>query len=92
MARLPQGVRRRKNGALEKRFTIEGIGYSVYGSNTKELAENEQELREQIKANVDMKHRSILLNVLLSIRLKMIIRTTAHSDVRHHSNHSHALI
>lgn len=49
MAKLPTGTRRRKDGSLEKRFTVNGKRYSIYASNTKELTEKEQETREQIK-------------------------------------------
>lgn len=49
MARLPQGVRKRSDGVFEKRFTIKGNRYSVYAGNTKELAEKEHELRNQIE-------------------------------------------
>lgn len=49
MARLPQGVRKRKDGLLEKRFTVSGHRYSVYAPTVKSLSEKEIELREQIK-------------------------------------------
>ncbi len=62
MARLPQGVRRRKDGTLEKRFTVNKVRYSVYAGNTKELAVKEQELRNQIKAGAYKKNRSITLD------------------------------
>ena len=32
MARLPQGVRARAKGGYEKRFTVDGVRYSVYGA------------------------------------------------------------
>lgn len=62
MARLPQGVRKRPNGMLEKRFTVNKNRYSVYATNTRELAEKEQELREQIKAGEYIKNRNITLD------------------------------
>lgn len=49
MARLPQGTRKRDDGMLEKRFSVSGKRYSIYGANSKELAEKEQNLREKIK-------------------------------------------
>ena len=54
MARLGAGVRKRKNGTLEKRFTIKGVRYSVYGLNNKELTEKEQAIRKELDALWDM--------------------------------------
>ena len=48
MARLPAGVRRTSSGLLEKRFTIDGIRYSVYGKTTQEIADKEKAKRELI--------------------------------------------
>lgn len=62
MAKLPSGTRRRKDGTLEKRFTINGIRYSVYAVNTKELAEKEQLMREQIKQGCYTQNCNITLN------------------------------
>lgn len=49
MARLAAGVKKRADGKLEKRFTVNGERFSVYGSTNKELSEKEQELREKIR-------------------------------------------
>ncbi len=53
MAKLPQGVRRKetKTGGTiyEKRFTVNGERFSVYGASVKEVQEKEQERREEIK-------------------------------------------
>ena len=38
MARLGAGTRKRADGTLEKRFTIDGKRYSVYGKNAKEIS------------------------------------------------------
>lgn len=62
MARLGAGVRKRKNGTLEKRFTIKGVRYSVYGLNNKELTEKEQAIRKELDAGLYKKNRSITLN------------------------------
>lgn len=62
MAKLPSGTRKRNDGTLEKRFTINGKRYSVYGVNIKELTEKEQEMREQIKAGQYINNRNITLN------------------------------
>ena len=62
MARLASGVRKRKDGTLEKRFTIDGKRYSVYAATQKELAEKEQETREQIKQGTYTKNANITLD------------------------------
>lgn len=62
MARLGAGVRKRADGTLEKRFTVDGHRYSVYAKTTKELAEKEQTLREQIKAGSYVYNRQITLD------------------------------
>ena len=62
MARLPQGVRRRKDGTLEKRITINGKRYSLYAGTSKEIIEKEQELREQIRSGQYQKNNNITLN------------------------------
>lgn len=62
MARLAAGVRRRADGTLEKRFTVEGKRYSVYGKTTKEVTDKEQAVREQIKAGTYTSSRNITLN------------------------------
>ena len=62
MAKLGAGVRKRDNGLLEKRFTIKGVRYSVYGSNTKELTEKEHEIRKRIDAGLNKKNRRVILN------------------------------
>lgn len=62
MARLGAGVRKRDNGTLEKRITINGKRYSVYAKNSKELAEKEAELRELIKSGCYTNNRSITLD------------------------------
>jgi len=49
MARLAAGVKKRADGKLEKRFTVNGERFSVYGSTNKELTEKEQELREKLR-------------------------------------------
>lgn len=49
MARLAAGVKKRADGKLEKRFTVNGERFSVYGSTSKELTEKEQDIRERIR-------------------------------------------
>lgn len=62
MARLAAGVRKRKDGTLEKRFTIKGKRYSVYGKTNKEITEKEQEIREKIKQGIYTDNRNITLD------------------------------
>jgi integrase len=62
MARLGIGTRKRSDGTLEKRFTINGKRYSVYGKNTKEISAKEQELRKQIEAGLYTENRKIILD------------------------------
>lgn len=62
MARLAAGVRKRADGTLEKRFTINGKRHSVYGKTAREIAEKEQNIREQIKAGTYTDNRSITLD------------------------------
>ena len=59
MARLAQGVRKRPDGTLEKRFTVDGKRYSIYGANNKELQQKEKELRAQIEAGIYTDNRNI---------------------------------
>lgn len=62
MARLPVGVRKRKDGTLEKRFTIDGKRYSVYGANTKELTDKESDLRDMIRNKIYLANKNITLD------------------------------
>lgn len=50
MARLPQGVIKRADGLLQKRFTVNGKRYSVYGHTLDDLANKEQKKRLQLAA------------------------------------------
>ena len=61
MARLAAGVRKRKDGTLEKRFTMNGVRYSVYGATTKEILEKEQERRNQISKGLYTENRNLTL-------------------------------
>lgn len=62
MARRAAGVRERKDGTLEKRFTIRGKRYSVYGRTNKEITEKEQEIRDKIKQGIYTDNRNITLD------------------------------
>lgn len=62
MARLGAGVRKRADGTLEKRFTIDGRRYSIYGSNAKEISQKEQEIRKKIEAGIYTDNRNLTLD------------------------------
>lgn len=62
MAKQVQGARKRADGKLEKRFTIDGKRYSVYGRSNKELAKKELELRKKIDAGSYKKNKTIILD------------------------------
>ena len=62
MARLGAGVRKRSDGMLEKRFTVNGKRYSIYGKNTKELSQKEQEVRRKIEAGIYTDNRNLTLD------------------------------
>lgn len=48
MRKSPAGVRKRKSGLLEKRFSMNGNRYSVYGRTMRQLNEKEERKRKQI--------------------------------------------
>lgn len=62
MARLANGVRKRPDGLLEKRFMVEGKRYSVYGINNKEIEQKERELRKIIEAGSYTSNRKVTLD------------------------------
>ena len=55
-------MRKKENGLFEKRFTVEGKRYSAYGRSTKECAENELRIREEIKAGLYNSNKNITLD------------------------------
>lgn len=57
--RLIAGIRQRKDGKYEARFTVAGKRYSVYGNTMKECKERESELREKIKKGTYIDNRNI---------------------------------
>lgn len=59
--RLAAGVRLVKGGRYEKRFTVDGVRYSVYGKTAKELAEKETEKRLKLKENGYRKNTAVTL-------------------------------
>ena len=62
MGRLGSGTRKRADGMLEKRFTVDGKRYSVYGKNTKEIEQKEHETRKMIDAGIYTSNRKITLD------------------------------
>lgn len=62
MARLGAGTRKRADGTLEKRFTVNGKRYSVYGKTTKEVTAKEQDIRKLIEAGLYTNNRNITLD------------------------------
>lgn len=62
MARLAAGIRKRKDGTLEKRFTVDGKRYSIYGKNSKEIAEKEQTARKAIAEGAYRNNKNITLD------------------------------
>ncbi len=62
MARLQANVRKRSTGDYEKRFTVDGKRYSVYGKTQKEVIEKEGALREKIKAGLYTENRKLTLD------------------------------
>ena len=61
MARMAAGIRKRTDGLLEKRFTINGKRYSIYGKTQKEITSKELELRKQIEAGYYKDNKNITL-------------------------------
>lgn len=62
MARLPQGVIKRADGRLQKRFTVEGKRYSIYGFTVGELLEKELKKREEIEKGTYKKNKQVTLD------------------------------
>ncbi len=62
MARLGAGVRKRKDGTLEKRITINGKRFSIYGKTNKDLTTKEQELRKSVEAGIYTDNKNITLD------------------------------
>lgn len=60
--KLPVGFRYRDDGSIERRFTVDGKRYSVYGDTVTECQENELSLREQIRNGLYVNNRNITLN------------------------------
>lgn len=59
MARLPQGVIKRKDGTLQKRFTVDGKRYSIYGHTVAELVEKETVKRQEIEKGIFKSNKNV---------------------------------
>ena len=86
MARLPQGVRKRKDGLLEKRFTVEGKRYSIYASSIKELSNKEIELRELIRSKCYIGNKNITLDKYFAEWLKRKKKTNKSNSIYTYQN------
>ncbi len=89
MARLPQGVRKRADGNLEKRFTVDGRRYSIYGKNAKELSQKEQEIRKQIEAGTYTDNRNLTLDKYFEEWLAGKRNSTKGNTLKTYKSHYH---
>ena len=62
MGKLKTGERKRPGGGYEKRFTIDGVRYSVYAERKDDLQAKEDAKRAQIKAGIYHTNETITLN------------------------------
>ena len=62
MAKLSSGIRRRKDGLLEKRFTFNGKRYSVFGSTSKEISEKEFIKRKELETGIYKNNNNITID------------------------------
>ena len=59
MARRLSGTTIRADGRIQKRFTIDGKRYSVYGKSNKEVQEKEDALKQKIKEGMYSSNRNV---------------------------------
>lgn len=62
MAKMASGTRKRADGNLEKRITIDGKRYSIYGKTQKEVLEKEVQLRADIANGINIDKKNITLD------------------------------
>ncbi len=86
MARMMAGVRMRKDGRLEKRFTIDGKRHSVCGHTNKEILEKEQALRDQIKAGMYTENRNITLDQYFNEWIKSREKNVKSNTINNYKN------
>lgn len=91
MARLPQGVRVTKNGRYEKRFTVDGVRYSVYGKTPKECMTKELEKRKGLEEGSYKRNSSITFGEYFKewseSKAKTIAPATMTNYLRAYRNH-----
>ena len=85
MARMAAGIRKRTDGLLEKRFTINGKRYSIYGKTQKEITSKELELRKQIEAGYYKDNKNITLDEYFEEWLKGKSRTNKGNTLKTYS-------
>lgn len=61
-SKLPDGMRRRKTGRIEYRFSVDGQRYSVTGMTVQECKENELDERERIKQRMATRNRNVTVD------------------------------
>ncbi len=85
MPKLPQGVTRRKDGSLEKRFTVDGKRYSVYAHTVKELQQKELAKRQEIEAHSYKKNTKVTLDEYFKEWLEQKSRSAKPSTVQRYT-------
>ena len=85
MARLNAGVRKRADGLFEKRFTVKGKRYSVYGKNNKEVLEKELEIRTLIEQNAYTTRRNLTLNAYYSEWIEEKAKHNKENSIRNYA-------
>lgn len=86
MARKAIGVKKRADGTLEKRFTIDGKRYSIYGKTQKELNTKELEFRKQIETGLYSENRNITLDKYYEEWLKGKRNSTKSNSLKTYSS------
>lgn len=87
MQKLPAGVRKRKTGLLEKRFSVNGNRYSVYGRNIRQLNEQEQKKRSQIASIVPVKKEFMTVDQYFEIWIEGKKMSVKPSTIRVYSTY-----
>lgn len=76
------GVYRRKNGSYEKRFSVDGKRYSVYGYTAKELQEKERAKREQLARGTCAVNERMTLDAYFDRWYKMRLQEIEKGNLR----------
>ena len=86
MQKLPEGVRVRKSGLMEKRFTMNGCRCSVYGRSLRQLKQREQEKR-QLLATTPGKPASLTMDAYFETWLEGKRLSVKPSTIRVYSSY-----